>query len=139
MHQIIHSFTHDIGLDASLLSLIISTDHIYPLGGEDRFVSCRTKLAERVKSSVGKVEGGNKDLRMHVRKITEAPLKSKLLLLLQGLPTIKKTTRAESLNVDTHDTDNFMERTPAEAPLGCGRRRAGPRSTEQERGGKSVW
>ena len=28
---------------------------------------------------------------------------------------------------------------PAGAPLGCGRRRAGPRSTEQERGGKSVW
>jgi hypothetical protein len=28
---------------------------------------------------------------------------------------------------------------PAGAPLRCGRRGAGPRSTEQERGGKSVW
>jgi hypothetical protein len=28
---------------------------------------------------------------------------------------------------------------PAGAPVGCGRRRAGPHSTEQERGGKSVW
>jgi hypothetical protein len=37
------------------------------------------------------------------------------------------------------ESSGSKARRAAGAPLGCGRRRGGPRSTEQEKGEKSIW
>jgi len=103
-------FAHDIGLSPALLSLAVSADNIFPWGDENKFVSIRTKIADTVKANVGKVEG-DKDLKRYVRKITEAPLKAKLLLFLQGLPSIKKMQYQDNPFSDAEQGELFASRT----------------------------